>query len=214
MSEAKIQMRGHCQCCCRVQAVTSGYIAKHGYEVKNRGAGGWFSGVCSGHQFAPVEIERCVLDKVVATIRKQVVELRELADKYVAGTAHPADCKTNRYDHEKREYARVAWSDASDYQRADEIKRAIWNLRQRANAGTSQANTMEIIADARHGQPLIEVAKDAGPAPIHCGDKRITERFGIVQASEVWRGQVHYKDPKGFNRKMSTRAWRALPGAA
>lgn len=213
MSEAKIQMRGHCQCCCRVQAVTGGYIAKHGYEVKNRGAGGWFSGVCSGHRFAPVEIERCVLDKVVATIRKQVVELRELADKYVAGTAHPADCKTNRYDHEKREYARVAWNDASDYQRADEIKRAIWNLRQRANAGTSQANTMESIADARHGQPLIEVARDAGPAPISIGEKRVTLRFGTVEAYDVYRGQVQYHDPKGLRRQMSTRAWRALQAA-
>lgn len=214
MSQSNIQLRGHCQCCCRIQAVTGGRMAKHGYEVKERGQGGWFSGVCGGHSYAPVEVERTVLDNVVASIRKQVADMRELADRYEAGTAHPDNCRTSRYDHDKRDYVRVPWAEANEWQRRDEINSRVNNLRNRARAGDSQAKTMTEIADACHGKPLIEVAKDAGPAPIHIGDKRVTERFGTIEANEVWRGQVHYKDPKGFNRKMSTRAWRLLPAAA
>lgn len=212
----KIQLRGHCQCCCRIQAVTGGRVAKHGYEVKNRGAGGWFSGVCSGHQYAPVEVERTVLDSVVASIRNQIAELRALADRHEAGTAHPATCRTSKYDSRTQEYVRVPWDEAEEWERADEIKSAIWNLRQRANAGASQADMMIRIADERHGQPLIEVARDAKPAPIPVGERKVNDSGRVLEAKFTLRGMVYWKnqrDGRQYDGKMSTRCWRAMKAA-
>lgn len=209
----KIQMRGHCQCCCRIQAVTGGYVSKHGYEVKNRGAGGWFTGVCSGHQFAPVEFERKTLDNVVATVRRDCGEMRELADQYEQGIAHPATCRTTKYDAIKRESVHVAWDSAPDHLRSDEVKRQVFNLRRRAETGEQFAQQMVGIADEHHGQPLQEVAKDVGPAPILVGDKRKVPAGYVAQVGSVYGGMVRFTDGKGFPRKMSTRAWRALEAA-
>ena len=205
------QLRGHCQCCCRLQAVSNGYVAKHGYEVKNRGQGGWFSGVCSGNQFAPVEVERSVLDSVVASIRGQIADMRALADQYKAGTAHPAKCRTARYDLAARDYVRVNWDAATEWERQDEVTLQVLDLRNRANIGEAQASMMERVAAARHGKPLIEVEKVSGPEPIKIGEKRTMGNGYVATAKAVLCGTVYWIDGEGFRRKMSTRAWRGFP---
>ncbi len=215
MSEAKIQLRGHCQCCCRIQAVQGSRMSKHGYEVKNRGDFGWFSGVCGGHKFAPVEVERVVLDQIVAQIRQECAGLLEKANNYIDGTAHPAQVGTGRYDPETRQEICIAWEEAADYTQKSELKRQIWRLQSRAQSGNQQADQMVEIADRCHGKPLQEVKKDEGPEPIPVGQKRVLPigKIGTVQL--VYKGMAHFKvegDEK-FTRKMSTRSWRLLAKA-
>jgi len=214
MSGAKMQLRGHCQCCCRIQAV-QGRMSKHGYEVKSRGDFGWFSGVCSGHKFAPIEVERVVLDRIVAQIRQECAELLERAENYTEGTAHPARVGTGRYDSETRQEICIAWEEASVYAQASEIKKQIWRLQTRAKSGNQQADQMVEIADRCHGQPLTEVKKEEGPEPIPVGQKRVLPIGKIGTVQFVHKGMAHFKvegDEK-FTRKMSTRSWRLLAKA-
>jgi hypothetical protein len=53
--EGRLQLRGTCQACGAVQAVTDGRGAKHGYRVIDRGLGGYFAGTCHGAGQAPAE---------------------------------------------------------------------------------------------------------------------------------------------------------------
>lgn len=46
---------GHCQACDRLQKLPDGFLAKHGYQVANRGYGGYFSGTCKGSGHLPYE---------------------------------------------------------------------------------------------------------------------------------------------------------------
>jgi hypothetical protein len=187
-------------------------VAKHGYEVKDRGMGGWFSGVCSGHQFAPMQLDRTTTDSVVATVRAQAAELRGKAAAYEAGTDHPETVRTSKYDCTARDYVRIAWAEAMPFQREDEIRNQVHYLRNRAASGESWADGMEKLADKVHGQPLVEVEKAPAPEPIVYGEQRQAQR-GVLTARNVERGMVRWTDERGFSSRMSTRSWRNLPKA-
>jgi len=207
----KIQMRGHCQCCGRIQAVIagSGLMSKHGYKVSEHG---WFVGVCSGQNHRPLQVDRAHADATVAWVRKEIETMLKpkLAD-LVSGKQHPEYCKGS-YNVRAREYDKVPWADASTWQRDDARRAAIFGLEQRIKAGESFANDLEKLSDQVHGTALIEVKAADGPEPIKCGDKRQAQR-GVLTAQSIYRGMVHWKDEKGFGSKMSTRAWRLLPKA-
>lgn len=53
---------GHCQICGRRHKLPGGMLAKHGYAVKNRGQGGYFTGVCFGSDRLPYELDHNALD--------------------------------------------------------------------------------------------------------------------------------------------------------
>jgi hypothetical protein len=216
-SITKIQFRGHCQCCCRLQAVTTGSMSKHGYEVKNRGDYGWFQGVCSGHRYAPVEQDRKVLDQTVVDIRGQTAEMRALADRYEAGKSHPRLIETNRYDAKTHTYITKPWAEGNEYEQTRALQSAVSSLRHRARSGDSLAQTMLEIADKYHGQSLQKVVKGEGPAPIQNGDKKKSAR-GVLTAEAVYRGKVSWSgisetDGRVIRSSMSTRSWRTLPDA-
>src|SRR4051812_29014333 len=90
------QFRGHCQCCGRLQAVPGSSMSKHGYEVKSRGQGGWFSGICQGERFAPIERERAQADAIVAAVRKECSELRARAAALRNGKLKPLEAKSGK----------------------------------------------------------------------------------------------------------------------
>jgi len=46
---------GHCQACDRLQKLPDGMLAKHGYQIVDRGQYGYFAGVCKGAGHAPYE---------------------------------------------------------------------------------------------------------------------------------------------------------------
>ena len=91
----KTQTRGHCQCCGREQAVVRcGYMAHHGYEVKD----GWFQGKCGGHNFPPLEVARDVADSTIASVRRDAAALRVRATALIAGEVSPATAEIYERD--------------------------------------------------------------------------------------------------------------------
>jgi hypothetical protein len=203
----KTQIRGICQCCGREQAVmASGLMSKHGYTVEH----GWFSGVCYGQRHRPMQIDRSVADDTIRTVRADCVELDETAAALKAGRVTPATCKTPHYNAAKRDFDRVAWADATPYQQEQAVAAAISRAESRARTGRAFADQLQALADRYHGQPLLTVAVEAGPAPIGSDERRVLPR-GIAAVRYVERGMVHWRDERGFSGRMSTRSWRALP---
>lgn len=208
---SKIQFRGHCQCCGRVQAVLhdgAGCMSKHGYRVKD----GWFQGVCPGQNYKPLNIDRTQADRVVADVRDQVAnDLKPQLEGLKRGRIHPAVCE-GHWNGKERKYDKVAWEDAAPHQRQAALQAAIWKVEQRIKAGESFAASLEALANKVHGMPLEQVKADEGPEPIPWGDKRKSKR-GALEAVSIDRGMVRWKDEKGFSSKMSTRSWRLLEKA-
>lgn len=206
---AKIQLRGHCQCCGRDQAVQRGRMSKHGYEVKN----GWFNGVCGGHMFAPIEHDRTRLDEICVAVREESVRLSKRAAELRDGTGVVSMIDTGRREQGTRKPIFLAWEDATPGQRRSAQESVAWQCEQRSKMGFSFANDLENLAAAHHGQPLREVKAEEGPAPIYCGHQRQHKR-GVLTVTSVYRGMVRWKDDRGFIGAMSTRAWRLLPTVA
>lgn len=200
----KTQLRGNCQCCGRDQAVlaTTGTLAKHGYTVK----GGWFQGVCSGHNYRPMQEDISVTRDIVATVRADVAKLLEHAADFKAGKAHPPTCKASHAPGAKP----VAFADAAPWQQRDAIAAAIYATESRARAGEHFANDLEALANAMHGQPLREEKISAGPAPILAGERRISRQRGILTATSIVGAWVSWRDERGLKSRMSSRAWRSL----
>lgn len=219
MSAERIQLRGHCQCCGRQQAVIRGLMSKHGYEVKERGNYGWFQGICQGERFKPIEVDRAQADAIVKAVREECASLRVRAEALRSGEVKPAKAKSGKKVEQagvprwKWEDEMVPFSEAPAHYQREAVESAAWNAQRRSEIGGSFANGLEKLADEYHGKPLLEVKAEAGPAPIEPGERRVAQR-GVLIAGEVYRGMVHWKDERGFKSKMSTRSWRALPMAA
>jgi len=151
----RIQLRGNCQCCGRDQAVNH-VVAQHGYEVKNRGMGGYFSGVCSGHQFVPMQVSRDVTNSVVRGCRDDAARLDERAAALRDGTVTPETVQ-GRYNTAKGEYDRLPFAQGTVYQKRDAVEIETYRCEARARAARSAADDLEKLADRVHGQPLREV---------------------------------------------------------
>jgi hypothetical protein len=209
-----IQLRGHCQCCGRLQAVPNGFMSKHGYQVKE----GWFQGVCSGERYAPIERDRAQADSIVAMVRGECAALRDQAAALRAGEAKPVHAKSgNRVPDPSKRYWEledelVPFDQAPRHYQVEAVEAAAWKAQRRAEVGESFAAFLEGVANEYHGKALIEVKADAGPAPIRSGERRVSQR-GVLVANYCERGMVHWKDDRGFGSKMSSRSWRALPMA-
>ena len=215
MTVSRIQTRGHCQCCGRIQAVDS-RVAKHGYEVKDRGDYGYFVGVCRGHDYAPMEVSREKADDVVTAVREDLVAMGHRIELLQTGKSHPEKITTNRCEwiNGKLVPIEIPWADASKYERDDGIESAIYRLVSRIRSATSFANQHEALVNRVHGQPLTEVKLEAPATRIQAGEQR---QGDVVLTAKYQDGaMVHYSyyresSGKTFNAKMASRSWRALP---
>jgi hypothetical protein len=221
MAATNIQFRGHCQCCGRLQAVTSNRMSKHGYTVEKTGMGyGWFRGVCSGHSFAPLQHDRQQADSIVASVRLQVVKLRQEADALEAGT------KTLNMVEDPRVVSRrlrnepatmVAWKELPSYYADQILASDVWNRRQRADAGEAFANDLEALANKVHGTCLLEVERVQPAAPILVGERRELNTASIpktvAKVTRVDRARVYWVaegELAGRRGWTGTQAWRKL----
>ena len=201
-----IQIRGNCQCCGREHAVVDGKMAKHGYTVES----GWFKGVCAGKHFAPIQVSREQTDKLIATVREQVLEMIVKADKVASGEIKPATI--TRHPHSKKAMEFVPFAEATSWEQRDAIKALEWNFRRNAEMGTSFANMMSEVADKYHGKALVEVAKKEAPEFIMPRDQK-TDKDMIYTCSSVQGARVYYKVQKGaatFNGWMGSQSWRKM----
>lgn len=210
MATNNTQLRGNCQCCGRFQAVQGRFMAKHGYTVEQ----GWFRGVCQGHSFAPMQHERTMTDRVVASVREEVAGLLRQADKLEAGTATlglVADPSDNTYRGRGEEQRQVQWSSLPSYYQQRVLDSAVWNLRQRAKAGTTFADGLQSLADKLHGTALEVVARPQAPAPIATGERRILVQGTIAAVRYVHGARVYWCTDRGQKGWTGTQAWRKLP---
>jgi hypothetical protein len=205
MTNSTIQIRGNCQCCGHQQAVVSGTMSKHGYTVEH----GWFSGVCSGRNYAPLQVSRERTDSIVAQVRAEVPELIAQADKVKAGEITPATIKI-RKGGEKME---VAYADATPWQQSQARDSMEWNLRNRARAGEQFADSMEELANKIHGTALIEVAKKEAPAFIMPRDQKVDAQGFTCTCTSVEGARVYYKYEKNgsvYKTWIGSQAWRKM----
>lgn len=201
-----IQIRGNCQCCGREHAVVDGKMAKHGYTVES----GWFQGVCAGKHFAPIQVSRDDTDKLIATVREQVLEMIIKADKVASGEIKPTTI--TRHPHSKKAMEFVPFAEATSWEQRDAIRALEWNYRRTAEMGTSFAKMMTEVADKYHGKALTEVAKKEAPAFIMPRDQK-TDKDMIYTCSSVQGARVYYKVQKGaatFNGWMGSQSWRKM----
>ena len=201
-----IQIRGNCQCCGREHAVVDGRMAKHGYTVES----GWFKGVCAGKHFAPIQVSREQTDTLIASIRKQVLEMIAKADLVASGEIKPTTI--TRHPHSKKAMEFIPFAEATVYEQRDAIRALEWNYRRTAEMGTSFADMMVQVADKYHGKALVEVAKKEAPAFIMPRDQK-TDKDMIYTCSSVQGARVYYKVLKGavtFNGWMGAQSWRKM----
>ena len=201
-----IQIRGNCQCCGREHAVVDGRMAKHGYTVES----GWFKGVCAGKHFAPIQVSREQTDTLIATVRKQVLEMIAKADKVASGEFKPTTI--TRHPHSKKAMEFIPFAEATVYEQRDAIRALEWNYRRTAEMGTSFAKMMTEVADKYHGKALVEVAKKEAPAFIMPRDQK-TDKDMIYTCSSVQGARVYYTVQKGaatFNGWMGSQSWRKM----
>ena len=148
--QATLQIRGNCQCCGRQQAVVNGKMSKHGYTVKE----GWFSGVCSGRNYAPIQVSRTTTDKIIADISAEIPELIAKAEKVKSGELTPKTVKVRMMSKEEIPF------EQGDLRQQSAARTSLeWAYRNRARAGQDFIKTMTEVADKFHGQQLIEVTK-------------------------------------------------------
>lgn len=148
-----MQIRGNCQCCGKQQAIVNGFMSKHGYTVNH----GWFSGVCSGRNFAPLQISRKHTDDLIVQIINEIPELLAKADKVKLGEILPEFCEI-RKGFGKRE--KISFSDATAKQKYDARNSMEWDLRNRAYAGKNFITEMSELANKFYQTELIAVEKN------------------------------------------------------
>lgn len=208
-----IQIRGNCQCCGREQAVVGGFMSKHGYTVQN----GWFSGVCSGNHFQPMQFSRVETDSIVSDIRVEIPKLLALADQYESGAVTPDFVVKRSYSVELRKSieTKILYAEADAYDQKSARSQIVWNYRNRASAGKSFADHLESIANKVHGTPLIEVAKKE-IEPICIGDKKTSQETGAiytcfkVDGVRVYWSSARASDGKVIKSWMGSQSWRKM----
>lgn len=210
MNTTKTQLRGICQCCGRDQAVVSGRMSKHGYTVEE----GWFSGICTGQRYAPLQVSREQADRIIAQVREECDELDRRVESLRAGTSHPNTVKTDRWDPKTRESVHISWEEATPYQRTRAVENLCWGLKHRAEQGRSFATALEQTADRVHGTELRVVPVEAGPEPILRGEVRNLPNGRTATVTSVDGARICWTDSKGFRGWTGSTRWRKFPKAA
>jgi len=200
------QLRGHCQACGRQQAVLTGLLAKHGYDVKN----GYFRGTCSGSNHAPMEVSTAYTDEVVASLGEIADNNERIARSYESGDCHPV-LVDGPYDVNTCKRTQVPFTSASVYEQRRAIERAVWNLRNEAKHLRQHSTDIKALATRVHGQPLAQVAKPAPAAPILLGELRTLGSGSVASVTAVQRARVYFLTPTGRRGWVGIAAWRKLP---
>lgn len=215
------QLRGNCQCCGRLQAVTGNRMSKHGYTVEKTGMGyGWFRGVCSGHNHAPLQQDRQVADRIVASVRAEVAELRNTANDLESGTKVlrlVEDPRTRSMRKRTDPAQMVEWQELPNYYREQVLASALWSMRRRAETGEGFANDLETLANKVHGTRLLEVERPQAAAPILVGERRELNTASVPKTvatvTRVDRARVYWTAMFGDSARRGwtgTQAWRKL----
>lgn len=190
--------RGHCQACGRLQAVDNAahHIATHGYTVDN----GYFNGTCGGSNFQPLEVSHTLLDSFVSDCFGRANGCDARIDNLTEGRDYPPKVnklkhgqrvytyETNRRGRRETVYTLVKWADATDAERAEGLKHAIYDLQREAKFMRYHAETLIALKARVHGQPLKAVAKSR---VLEIGDTVTLVTFGLSDAPVLALRTMH-----------------------
>jgi hypothetical protein len=165
--EQRIQLRGHCQHCGRIQAVNEGGLAKHGYTVEF----GWFQGTCSGAHAQPLERSRVELDGLVANLRTWAGDAEDQARQLEQRETDPDGIWESYAEFGQRKRRLRPYAELTeDDKRRCRVARVL-NLRRKAEAYRDHAAVLLALAEQVHGQPLVDVKVAAAAKTIQVGDR-------------------------------------------
>lgn len=159
--KTKGQYRGHCQVCGRIQVVLPGSrIAKHGYTVPS----GYFRGICQGSGELPLQVSRVVTDAIIQAMHNMAVRNQMHAEDLTAGRILPETAQqltawgSRMYQSigGKQVAVMVNWHDATDAERAQQLKLEIGEAESNARFARGHAESLTKLATLVHGQPLID----------------------------------------------------------
>ena len=221
MKKSNIKTLGNCQCCGRLQAVLgTGKSSKHGYTVDH----GWFSGVCSGQNFEPLQVSRTQTDLIIESVISEVASLEERLADLQLGKAFPSkislgavrETKVDSWGHKTRHWVTptIPFVEGTAHQQADAVRSEIRKTEARIRFGTAFAADLTNLADAVHGQPLQTETKVALQA-IRDGERRV--RYGKVLTAVDYYGGARVPvtsiNSKGlvFRSWIGVATWRKLP---
>lgn len=171
-TDHRVQLRGHCQACGREQAYrTNGLIAKHGYEIRDRGMGGWFEGTCPGANHPTLEVDRKFADQIIVDITHQVAETKVKLEKAKNGKLRPQMVDIG---HGGRFAKLVPFDEADKYKQEDAMRKFIWQIERRIQLGEQTIKDITHNIQTFHGTAHRNVKILKGPDPnkeIKPGDK-------------------------------------------
>lgn len=161
--QTKSTHQAHCQVCGRLQAVMAvgGMLAKHGYTVKGWG---YFKGVCQGSDTYPLEQDRTLTDSTCKALTEYAADSDRAAEGFRTGKQIPLFC-TGDYDRAAKDYKRVDWADATEYQRTQTVNRLVWSCENEARAARAHVEYMQKLAQQVHGTDLLPIKKVVHFAP-------------------------------------------------
>jgi hypothetical protein len=156
---------GICQACGRRQAVhiNTGMIAKHGYTTEY----GFFNGTCGGSDNLPLELDTAVNIWTVSAMRSFADKQDAAADVEITTVlAEVGPCFFDNYGRRKRDTKRVDRAEfkATQPTYADfdvAVENVRFRLRSVARNVRADAQVLDDLRDAVHGQPLQERAVEA-----------------------------------------------------
>lgn len=196
----KIQTRGHCQVCGRIQAFGASGMAKHGYAVVGRGDGGYFHGTCQGSHHANLERDRSVLDGVIQQVRNDLVGLKKDLNEVIAGRKHP---KTVWFDGFRisvaKDRPRSARYKLTDYKELsayhqDDVRRQIqYQIESRIRMGESFVKDMLKLAEKVHGADHITINKTPDTSKVISVGSKVK-----VAGREVTVTKIEYAMARGI----------------
>lgn len=205
---SKTQTRGNCQRCGRQQAVR-GAVAKHGYTVEH----GYLEGVCTGHLFAPLQVERAEADRVILACREDAPRLMKRAADLEAGLVFPARASAGT----RSRVSQFVWADdtvpfaeATLRHQREAVASEKYRCESRARAALAFADDLEKLADQLHGTDLVVVQLAPAAARVQEGERRVCAS-GVLVARYQDGARVYWTRAKdGFRGWSGTQAWRGF----
>lgn len=205
------QIRGRCQACAKLQALTKGRMALHGYTVDH----GYFNGTCAGAGNPPLQTHRDFADEVLIDILKDCDRLEDAALRMEQGESDPAFARVrDGYRNGRSNYKLVHYAELSDPQKVATRREAVSDNRNRARMGRAHVESMRPLIEMFHGTALVEVVKPEPAKRISAGEKKVGYTEGAVYTARYQdKARVYYRSNSGRDGWLGTQAWRKLEDA-
>lgn len=164
--EKRIQLRGHCPHCTRVQAVVNGGMAHHGYTVDF----GYFRGTCTGHGMAPIERDPAAATAHADELARIAEREDDAALKLEQREVDPPHAEQRYSEMGYRKVRYIPYAELSDWDKGQLRAKLVHQHRSIAKQLRDMVGYLHDAAAKYGGAPLLEIDLDKGKAGIEPGD--------------------------------------------